>query len=344
MIKSLKIQNLESHKNSFLEFCPGLNIIIGESDKGKSGMFRAYELLTQNSPGGDWCRPLYWEGDTIIAGEFVDPNVTVKRIRTKYENSYVLNNEAPINAGTSVPEKIATLLDLDQINLQTQIERAFLMHETAGERGRILNRIAGLDEIETTLDNARSDVSRLDKLWKGSNATIEQKEKELVAFADFEEMEAKLLVVDANQQELDKSKRRLSKLTKIADDFEEVKNALVVKESLLACEDTLERAKANVQAVSALQSRVNKLTGLAGNYGRIQGLLAKENYDGIDEKFQAIRVKQREYSTAYARAKRLKKIVSDYSIINQEIEQAEAELADLQSKIPNVCTECGREL
>ena len=157
-------------------------------------------------------------------------------------------------------------------------------------------------------------------------------------------MEAKLLVVDINQQELDKSKRRLSKLTKIADDFEEVKNALVVKESLLACKDTLERAKANVQAVSALQSRVNKLTGLAGNYGRIQDLLAKENYDGIEEKFQAVRQKQREYATAYARAKKLKKIVSDYSIIKQEIEQAESELFDIQSKIPNVCTECGREL
>lgn len=344
MIKSLRIQNCESHKNSFLEFCPGLNIIIGESDKGKSGMFRAYELLTQNSPGGEWCRPLYWEGDTIITGEFIDPDVTVKRIRTKYENSYILNDEAPINAGTSVPEKIAAMLDLDQINLQTQIERAFLMHETAGERGRILNRIAGLDEIETTLDNARSDVSRLDKLWKGSNATIEQKEKELLAFADLEEMETKLLVVDDNQQELDKSKRRLSKLNKIADDFEEVKNAIVAKQSLLACEDTLERAKTNVQAVSALQSRVNKLRGLAGNYGRVQGLLVKENYDGVEERFQAIRAKQKEYATAYARAKKLKKFVSDYGIIEQEIKQAEIELVDLQSKIPNVCTECGREL
>lgn len=344
MIKSLRIQNCESHKNSFLEFSPGLNIIIGESDKGKSGMFRAYELLTQNSPSGDWCRPLYWEGDTIITGVFVDPDVTVKRIRTKYENSYVLNDEAPINAGTSVPEKIAALFDLDQINLQTQIERAFLMHETAGERGRILNRIAGLDEIETTLDNARSDVSRLDKLWKGTNATIEQKEKELVEFSDIEEMESKLLIVDTNQQELVKSKIRLVKLSKISDAFEEVKNALVAKESLLACEDTLSKAKANVQAMSALQSRVNKLSALAENYGRIQGLLAKENYDGAEQKIQAIREKQREYATAYARVKKLKKIVSDYGIIKQEIEQAEIELVDLQAKIPNICTECGRQL
>jgi len=41
MINSLTIQNFQSHKNTTLEFDNGINIIIGQSDSGKTAIIRA---------------------------------------------------------------------------------------------------------------------------------------------------------------------------------------------------------------------------------------------------------------------------------------------------------------
>ena len=51
MIKSLSIKNLQSHKESRLEFAaPGVNIIVGQSRTGKSVLFRGLEKLARNRP------------------------------------------------------------------------------------------------------------------------------------------------------------------------------------------------------------------------------------------------------------------------------------------------------
>ena len=36
MIIKVEIENFQSHKNTVLEFVPGTNVVIGESDAGKS--------------------------------------------------------------------------------------------------------------------------------------------------------------------------------------------------------------------------------------------------------------------------------------------------------------------
>jgi len=344
MIKNLKIENCESHLDTFFEFSPGLNVFVGESDKGKSGVFRAYKWLVQNSPNGEWMRPLYWEGITKVTGEFVNPDLTVSRLRSKTDNVYILNDDNPINAGTSVPENIATLLNLDDVNLQTQIERAFLMFETAGERGRILNRIAGLDEIETTLDNAKRDVSRLNNLWETEKQTLKAKEKELEEFVDIEEMESRVAAIDEAQQLLTTAESRVLKLSKIKVSLVTLETAITSKEGLLACEDMLTAVNLNVQAVSALQKRVSKLKEMTLDLKEVEADLNKEKFEGIEERFQKIRIAQTQYTNTYQRIKKLKKIVSDADIIDKEIEVAEVELVDLQAKIPNVCFECGAEL
>jgi len=53
MIKYLQIQNFQSHKDSLLEFDPGVNVIVGSSDSGKTAVIRALRWLVWNRPSGD---------------------------------------------------------------------------------------------------------------------------------------------------------------------------------------------------------------------------------------------------------------------------------------------------
>ncbi len=344
MITSLRIQNLESHKDTSFEFSPGLNVFVGESDRGKSGSFRAYKWLTQNSPGGEWMRPLYWDGITTVTGTFLNPDLTVQRVRGKSENNYILNDEKPINAGTSVPSNIAALLDLDDVNLQTQIERAFLMFETSGERGRILNRIAGLDEIETTLSNAKQDVGKLTRQYEAEKATRKVKEEELADFAPIEEMEDKVAQIDAMQKLLLFSISRNRNLTKFQTDLKNVEDALVLKEPLLLSLPTLDGLNVKNNAILEGKNRILKLEKMLRSLSEIKRKESKENFAGVNEWFDHVEEMQDDLDKSKARVKKLKRLASNFSTIDQDILETEEDLKALQSKIPNVCTECGKQL
>ena len=45
MIKKIIMKNFESHENSEIEFSGGLNLIIGQSNQGKSSIVRALALV-----------------------------------------------------------------------------------------------------------------------------------------------------------------------------------------------------------------------------------------------------------------------------------------------------------
>ena len=51
-MKSIKLKNYQGHKDSSLELHPGVNIITGTSDKGKSSIMRSIEWVRTNRPLG----------------------------------------------------------------------------------------------------------------------------------------------------------------------------------------------------------------------------------------------------------------------------------------------------
>lgn len=163
MIRYLNITNFESHPDTQLEFEPGLNVFVGESDRGKSGVFRAFNWARTNRPLGDGMRPLYWDGETRVEVVF-DPNGGFVRREKGKNNHYFIGNpegDWEGNAGTDVPKEVQQAFSMGDVNFQSQIDRAFLMFDTPGERGRVLNQVAGLDKIDSTLSAANSDILQL---------------------------------------------------------------------------------------------------------------------------------------------------------------------------------------
>src|SRR5690554_5109154 len=106
MITSLEIQNFQSHKETLLEFEPGVNVIIGPSDSGKTAILRALYWLVWNRPLGDAFRSS-WGGDTKVVLETKDG--MVKRFKGK-EDHYKLFYDPPFDPiefkafGTQVPD------------------------------------------------------------------------------------------------------------------------------------------------------------------------------------------------------------------------------------------------
>lgn len=343
MIERLILENIESHLHTDLTFHPGLNVFVGESDRGKSGVFRGFKLLAQNKPGGEWMRPLYWEGTSKVTGHFIDPGCVVQRIRGKSENVYILNDDDPVSAGTSVPENIAALIDMDTVNIQTQVERAFLMFEKSGERGRILNKISGLDEIDVTLDRAKKDVNRLDGAWKTEKANLSGFEKKLEDFVDIEEMEERVEFIERKESRMLFSRNRVKILTELGAKLKSVEVRYAEAEKLIECESTLLSVESKIQGIADCNSRISKLVSLSKASARIEQALAKDNFDGAEERIEMVQALLREVEINNLRIKNLTKISRSASTIEQEAKELEAEIKELEAAIPNICPECGSE-
>ena len=119
MIKSVEIQNFQSHKKTVLKFDSGVNVIIGKSDVGKSAIIRALKWCIFNTPRGDGFRSSFG-GDTSVKIT-LDDGQTIERIRTNTQNKYILNSESEFNAlNGKVPEEIENILKFTNVNLQNQ--------------------------------------------------------------------------------------------------------------------------------------------------------------------------------------------------------------------------------
>lgn len=151
-LTKVKLVNFQSHTSTTLDLRPGVNVLVGSSDSGKSAVVRALGLVVFNRPSGDaWCRRHGAEDDTSVTVS-TDAEVAVRRVRGKV-NEYQIKAKGgdpkSLKAvGTDVPQPVAEALNLNELNLQRQGDRHFLLAESPSETARTLNEIAGLEEID----------------------------------------------------------------------------------------------------------------------------------------------------------------------------------------------------
>lgn len=187
MINRLRIQNFQSHQDTELIFHPGVNVIIGSSDHGKSAVIRALYWACHNKPSGDGFRS-WWGGDTEVTVEFPDGRVT--RLKSgKTKNQYILLTGANVETFNSfnqtVPEEIQALVNMDDLNWHLQMGTPFLLSERPGEVARYLNRIVNLDVIDRTVSNINRRLRQVQQDTRSRKQQIKEYEEELQS-ADFE--------------------------------------------------------------------------------------------------------------------------------------------------------------
>ena len=218
MIKSLDIENFQSHAKTRLEFVEGVNWIVGASDTGKSAIARAMCWLFENRPSGDAFRS-HWGGDTIVQIELENkdlPNCFIRRVKEKNDNFYTHQPDDETVGGMTfrafgqnVPDEITDALYLDpSINFQRQHDGPFLVNDSPGEVARELNRVASLDEIDTTFAAIESRLRSVTRKHKELEAeTIDRQVRLEALTVDVDQREAAIIPLEANQEKV-RDKRR----------------------------------------------------------------------------------------------------------------------------------------
>jgi DNA repair ATPase RecN len=271
MIKSLSIQNFQSHEKTELEFHSGVNTIIGSSDCGKTAIIRALRWLVWNRPSGDAIRSR-WGGSTDVRVETEEGDVT----RTKDKvDLYTLDRRGSellkFKAfGTSVPEEVSRFLNISEINLQSQLDAPFLVSSTAGEVAAHFNKIVRLDIIDRGLQNIQSWIRELtstigaeaakDKPATGLIKQIEDKKSALEKFEHLAQFEIEVEVLEEMEQRLPNMQAALSRLQTVVESLEGKEEELTNLSSILSIESIVNQMLSYYSEIKELERNIDLIT------------------------------------------------------------------------------------
>ena len=228
MLKQIELFNYESHAHSVIELSEGINIFSGASGQGKSSIRRAIMWCMTNKPNGSamvsWsafdskgtqkepCRVILTFDDLVI-----------ERQKGPLLNGYVINNEKTLEAvGTSLPDEVATLLNVSDINYENQLDAPFLLSESSGEVARYLNRIVNLDEADRFQSEVESKRQKCNKDITATEGSIKRLSESVESLAWLDKAEQLIGQIESKDAIIEGKEATISSIKQSITDYEEL--------------------------------------------------------------------------------------------------------------------------
>ena len=348
MIQSLHITNFQSHGKTELSFHEGTNVIIGQSDCGKTAVIRALRWIIWGRPTGDSIRST-WGGQTSV--DLATEGTTVIRTKDKTD-TYVLapadGKDVTFKAiGTSVPAEISSVLNINEINFQYQLDSPFLLSSTPGEVASHFNRVAHLEKIDQGTSNVNSAIRALEQDIKYKTAEMEQQEEQLKQFVHLERFEAEVEVLEQMENQLRSLKGSLDGLQLKIYDYNECSRFIDDHQNVLRDEDTVNAVLDLYKQKEQKAEQYEGLRSLLDNYFLISddiNVAQEEIKDEVTVNTLLDLISKQKMANEVLSG--LSKLLLRYRNIKGLMKTEMAEIASLEAKFKkemgDVCLLCGQ--
>ncbi len=213
MLHSVSITNFQSHQKTILEFSKGINIIIGQSDSGKSAILRALNWVINNRPSGETFRS-NWGGDTEVVLSLEDKSEVLRYKTKKVPNGYQLHYSTEIKKktgnvantfksfGQDVPTEIKEIINFSSLNMSGQFDSPFLLDVSGGEVARYLNKIVNLEQIDSALSSIGKTLREEQNLHFNKKTQLTEAEEKVKEFDWVEGVEGELEALELFERSL----------------------------------------------------------------------------------------------------------------------------------------------
>lgn len=241
MIDTILLENFQAHEKTLLELDKGVNVIVGESDAGKSAILRAIYWTLFGRP----------TGDSIIRQGAKEPcRVKIKtsdghevvRVKGCGKNQYEVDGEVYKAFNKSVPEDVTNALNMDRLNFSLQLDPPFLFSMSGGEVAQYMNKLVDLEVITSSLSRVNQMVRKAEENSRSLEVSIEEKEAAL----------SKMAWVDAAKKAVEKMEAKDRKSFKLKKSYATLRLEL----------EHLEEAEQKVQSLSHVEEADNMLSSI----------------------------------------------------------------------------------
>lgn len=204
-ITKVILKNFQSHEYSELEFTQGLNVILGQSDSGKTAIIRGIKWALYNEPKGDF---FVREGEKETSVEiFFSNNVILKRIRLASKNIYELTDsfgklQRFESFGNTVPPQIYEEIQMSSytnftssksmLNIAEQLDGPFLIQDSPYERAKAIGKLNDVDILDVAYSDLKSDLLSLNSELKNKINLKNEAQAELDSLNFLEDYEKRL--------------------------------------------------------------------------------------------------------------------------------------------------------
>lgn len=287
-LKKLTIENFQSHRYSEIEFSEnGFNVIIGETDSGKTAIFRALYYLFFNKYQGDW---FISTGETgcCITAELSDGSI-ISRIKTPSKNQYIsiINGEKEIYEGfrNKIPEEIVKLhglqyLYLDEtvkisLNISEQLDSHAILNLTPGYKAKLLGVLSGVEEVDEALRINGTYITKKDASIQSCKSDISRLENDLSQYENLSDIKEKIDNIDVKLNKLKHLQTKINNIYKIKYNFEENEKEIVITKHKLEKLKILPKLKFNCSVLENKSYRVTSLSKLSSQFTNINNSMSK---------------------------------------------------------------------
>ncbi len=345
MLKSIEVHNFQSWEKTKLTFDPGVNTVIGDSDKGKSAILKALYWNNDNRPLGDSFRS-NWGGSTKSIVNYDD--CTIQRIKDESTNEYWIDETKLKVLDKECLNDVALRSNINRsINVQAQADPIFLLSKSSGEVAKHFNSIAGLDKIDSTTKAINSKIKQTKADIAQHEVEKEKYTKELESFSFTDKLSIQIQELQESYDKLEDLKQKyqtyqdiLLKIDRLSTEIQALKNKYTLYPSVQAC----------IQRINSFESLTHEKEGLQDKYNTILRL-KKEIHRSKEKYALKIRVeacvKLTKGEAQYTKKlKQYKKLLNNYENILGDIETLKAKKIskekELKKKMPDICPLCGK--
>ncbi|MBM7837718.1 exonuclease SbcC [Alkalihalobacillus xiaoxiensis] len=236
-LQSVRLENFQSHQDTSIQFDQGLNVIVGQSDSGKTAVLRGLRWALFNLPRGtDFLK---------VGADFVRVTVTltngtkIVRERTSSKNRYKIQaleqDELVLEGfGTQVPEEVLDAhqmrpfrIDSDnewQLQVSQQLEGPFLLEQTGSLRAKTIGRMSGAHYLDMAIRDTSKDVGQLSQRTKQIESEVSQLQQELLPFETLEKSKEQLDQTEQHLQAIKAKRERLKRVLTVKAEFDRLRN------------------------------------------------------------------------------------------------------------------------
>lgn len=298
-MKRLVLHGFRGHPDTVLDLSPGLNVLWGVSDAGKSAIKGGIEWGVFNTPTGDDMRPR-WDpkGECVVEMTFANgndsaPDVVVERGRsgpTKGgKNWYKLNGEEFTAFGTGVPQEVAQAVNMTSVNFSDQLGGLFMLADSPQQIAKTLRDNVGLQDADVLLRGFDIKTRRLQTAVRTGEADVERLVGALAELPDVDEADRWLSAAEGHAGEVDRLTVRRDRLVRMTAAIKNVRAALDRVPDLKHVAEQLAMVREVGQEVEELERQRDALVGMVDAVHEAQdSLLIVEGVAGCKGLVQAV--------------------------------------------------------
>jgi exonuclease SbcC len=279
VLKSVTLQDFQSHKYSTFNFDKGLNILTGKSNEGKSSLVRALSLIIYNQWDKSWVRN---GANYCIVTLILDNGATIIRQKGEKLNKYVLKidgkEEEYSNFGLEVPQAIQKALGISKIELDKddslnlsiagQLESLFLFNKSGSGKAKVFGHLSGAHFLDFALRSLATEKKQTNTEKNFKTQELDNLKSQHANLSKIYEFAPTMMGFLAAEGRIEENKERLEGLKdlfKRAVDWKRRYTLETQKESILANAGAVELPsfEASVQRLKSLKQLVTWKADLA---------------------------------------------------------------------------------